>query len=461
MFKKLISSIVVICMLLSSLVACSDTSGKVMQMGDVSVESIDVSVDSSAFVADSDYVSENLFRYLYLYFKNYNLDMFKQYEGMGYDITGDKDIKVDDTEAFWNCVYQKDEAGNEITFGQEIFETTVELFEDILALEAVAEKYGYKLPETYGDDFNKAVAEQIVKLNPEIFGDTTEITDSDGKLFKWAKDRWAMQLMSDGISADAWERVFYLYPNVIIKDITTQLEEKGVVNAEEDSVLIEKGEKELREKLDNFMKTSMKVKYIAYQLKAEDDADDSSKSPKLSSEDASNDADSKDTTSDDVTSDDVSTDDSSGETSEELSPQEYNEQLREKCKGIYEGLVNGSLNIDDEIKKCDISQIAEQYPDGIVGSFDDMKNTFGESTKDLKVGDIKMYEYGGAIHIIQVQELTEKDSGISTELSEDDIEALRAQSVSADLEKLLGVYKKAITKDEALLEKYKKPWNIN
>ena len=72
-----------------------------------------------------------------------------------------------------------------------------------------------------------------------------------------------------------------------------------------------------------------------------------------------------------------------------------------------------------------------------------------------------MYEYGGAIHIIQVQELTEKDSGISTELSEDDIEALRAQSVSADLEKLLGVYKKAITKDEALLEKYKKPWNIN
>jgi len=90
-----------------------------------------------------------------------------------------------------------------------------------------------------------------------------------------------------------------------------------------------------------------------------------------------------------------------------------------------------------------------------------MKGTFGESTEGLKIGDVKMYEYGGAIHIIQVQELAEKDSGFSTELTDDDIEALRAQSVSAAFEELLNVYKKGITKNEALLEKYKKPWTIN
>ncbi len=471
MIKKIISLFVVFVMVFSSLAACSDNSGKIMQMGDASTDSFDLSVDGDAFVADSDYISENLFKYLYLYFKDYNLDMFKQYEGMGYDITGNKDIKVGDTEAFWSCVYKKDEDGKEITFGQEIYNTTVSLFEDILALEAAAEEYGYKLPDTYGEELDKAIAQQIVNLNPDIFKDTSEITDADGNVFEWAKDRWAMHLMSDGISAEAWERVFYLYPNVIIKDITTQLEAKGVIKAEDDSVLIAKGEKELADKLDNFMKNSMKVKYIAYYLKEEEKKDTAKTS--VSSEDASIEASSQDVFSDDATSDDATSDDGSSEDasvdssedssediSAELTPEEFNSELREKCQNIYEGLVNGTLNIDDEIKKCDISKIAEQYPDGIVGSFDDLKNTFGESTKDLKVGDVKMYEYGGAIHIIQVQELKEKDSGISTELSEDDIKALRAQSVSAALEKLLNAYKDAIIKDEAMLEKYNKPWNI-
>jgi len=477
MLKKALCLIIVAIMAISSFVACSDSSGKIMQIGDVSADSTELSNDGEVFVAESDYISEALFNYLFKYLKDSNLNTFKQYENMGYQIAGNG-VKVGDTEEFWNSVYKEEDDGTKVTFGEELYNSVVAIFEDILALEAVAQKYGYKLPDTYDKGLDETIAQQIVALNAEIFKDTSEITDEDGKVFKWAKDRWAMNLMKDGISAEAWERVFYLYPSVIIKDITTQLEAKGVIEAEEDSVLIEKGEKELKDRLDNFMKTSMKIKYIAYKLKDEKATDETAKSSDstdastdevigtdVSSEDTS--AELSENSSDELSEDgseDVSEDsseDTSEDISDDLSPAEYNKALREKCKKIYEGISNGSLNIDDEIKKSDIADKAEAYPDGIVGTFEQMKGTFGESTEGLKIGDVKMYEYGGAIHIIQVQELAEKDSGFSTELTDDDIEALRAQSVSAAFEELLNVYKKGITKNEALLEKYKKPWTIN
>lgn len=482
MLKRVFSLIIVAIMAMSCLASCSDTSGKVMQITDVSVDSVDCSNDSDAFVAESDYISESLFKYLYKYLKESNLNTFKQYESMGYQITSNG-VAVGDTEEFWNCIYSEDEDGNKVTFGEELYNSTLAIFEDILALEAAAQKYGYKLPDTYDKGLDEIIAQQIVSNNAELFEDTSEITDEDGNVLKWAKDRWSMALMKDGVSAEAWERVFYRYPSVIIKDITTQLEAKGIIEAEDDSILIEKGEKELKDKLDEFMKTRMKIKYIAYKLKDEDasgktteTSDDETTSEDTSGEDSYADLseesseDSSEDISEDVSeesSEDVSEDisgdtseDTSDDISDDLPAAEYNKALRDKCNEIYEGLLDGSLDIDDEIKKCDIAEIADTYPDGIVGTFDQMKGTFGESTEGLEVGDIKMYEYGGAIHIIQVQTLTEKDSGISTELAEDDIEALRAQSVSEAFEELLKVFKKGITKDEALLEKYKKPWNI-
>ena len=467
MFKRIISAILVTLLLLSALVSCSDTSGKVMQIGDLSDDGVEYSGESGKFVPDSDYISESLFKYLYLYFKDYYISMFKQYESYGYSVTGDSKIPVGDTEAFWTCAYSKDEEGNVVTFADELYKSTVTVFEDILALETVAEKYGYSLPETYDKDFNEAMAQQIVANGSDFLQGVTEITDKNGDIYAWVENRWAMKLMSEGITSDAWERVFYTYTTVISQDITAQLSKNGVIKAEDDSVLKEKGEKALKEKIDAFMESNMKIKHIAYFLKVEegDTSSDSSKDAKnvetFSSENI-------DETSEELSSVEVSddssneaSDDSSEGISEELSPKEFNEQLRKKCKDIYDGLLNGTLKFDDESKKSDVAENAAKYPDGIAATFDAFKQSFGESVENLKVGDIKMYEYGGAIHIIEVQELTEKDSGISTELTEEDMEALRAQSVSEALDKLLKKYKEVIVYDDDLLEKYKQPWNIN
>ncbi len=455
---KFISALLVICVLLSCFVSCSGKDKIVIQMGEVST-GIDYSSDGNGFVPESDYIGESLYKYLYLYFKNSILSSCKEAEAYGQDVTGDKNISVDDTEAFWNCIFKEEN----ISYAQYLQNVTNDTFKDILAIEAAAEEFGYKLPEEYGKNFEKAVAEQIVYYGNEYLKGETEIADKDGNLYDWAKDRWTMQLAGEGISSKDWERVFYLYVTVLLSDVSTQLSEKGIISAEPDDVLKEN-------EIKYFMENNMKFKYIAYYLKddnekvsvSEDSSEDVNSSEDVS-EDLSVDISSEENVSNEASADlseniseEVSDDESSKDTAVQITGKEFNEQLKAKCEDIYKGLLDGTLKFDDEVKKSDIYSYVKDTPDGVIGTFSQMESAFGESVKELKVGDIKMYVNGGAVHIIEVQELKESDCSIT----EDYLKTLRARSVSAAFEKLLDKYKEAVIYDEDILSKYLKPWKI-
>jgi len=440
MFRKAISIALILGAAVGSMSACSKKAEKVMEIGDVSVESGTVSGDGVNFVALNDHISEDLFRYYYKYFKDSFLAEALQYEMMGEDITGNPDISVGDTEAFWNCEIGKDQDGNSVTFASDLYEYTFNRLKRIFALEAIADEYGYKLPENYEKGLNDAIANDIVTNGAKYLEGVTEITDKDGKLYGWVKNRWEMSLAADGITAEEWERLFYT-PDIIANGIVQQFKDADILKPRSDSELAEEIRQMLQQELDSFLKTNSKIKIITYFLKMETSSDNTST-------DASNDNSVADSSED-------------GSGTEELSPKEFNEQLKLKCEEIYNGLKDGSLSFDDEIKKCDTAEEASKLPTGFVLSHDEAKYYFGESLEGLQVGDFKMITVEGAIYIIQIQELTKDDFGKTTEPTEDDMAAQRNSSIYDAMNALLVKYEEAIEVKSDYLEKYKEPWKIN
>ncbi len=449
---KFLSALLAFCIMLSCFFSCSGKDKIVMQLGEISVDE-DISLDGNGFTAVNNYINEGLYRYYYLQnkanFLSYCADLERYY---GFNVTGDKKIPIGDTEEFWSCELEEG-----LTIAQYVLDEVNNTFKVILALEAAAEDYGYQLPKDYNKNFEKCIAQEITSSgNPYVANDST-LLDENGKLFAWAENRWTMNLAGEGIDRDDWERINYLY-QVISSDIVKQFSEKGVIKAEADDVLKQNA-------TDDFMKNSIKYKYIKYFLKSEEaviPVPEESSDDAVSSEDVSIDESLEDV-SEEISAEssegnsEESMEESSEDVTEQITGKEFNERLKADCQEIYDGLLNGTLNFDEEIKKSDVPNLAESNPDGVISAFSTFEQEFGESGKELKAGDIKMYVYNGAIHIIQVQELKTTDYVIDDNV----LKGLRENSVNNAFKELLEKYVDAVVCEDDMLSKYLKPWELN
>lgn len=447
MFKRFVSVVIVLVFTLSVLASCSDEL-KTMEMGEVSVDSVDVVVSdtSKVFATDSNYISDSLFKYLYIYFKEAFLSQAMYYESMGVSVTGDENIKAGDTEAFWNCKYTDGEDGNPVTMKDYVYENAFNVAKDILALETVAKDYKFIYPDDYKKDLEAAIYSDVEANGSNYLDSSVEFADEEGVVYPWVKARREMYLASKGITAEEWERVFFLYKTVFAENIMQHLEFVGVIAPEADEEIDKMAREYLEEMLENYLKDNAKVDILFYEYKVvKDEAQSkSSESTDSVSEDASLD-----------NSDDVSNDDISEDTSEdELPLEEYNEQLKENCQAVLESIIDGTLSFDDESKNADNSS-----KDSIVTNAS-LVEAFGEKAKECKNGDIKLFDTDHGIYILIFKELTEVDFGRTTVPTEKEIEEFKAQSLEVALNDFLEKYNEAVVINEEALEKYNRPWEI-
>ncbi len=223
MLKRIVITALALVCVASTFSACTGNENvdKTIQIGDVSVESIDLEIDKNAKVFSSDerFISDALFKYLFIYFKEQFLADAKYYESMGASVTGDENIKVGDTEAFWTCTYEKDEDGNITTMKDFVYQNAMNVAKDIIALEAVADDYSFIYPDDYQTKLEAAIYSDVEGNGSEYLDSDTEFADEDGVVYPWVKARREMYLASKGITAEEWERVFYLYQTVFAANI--------------------------------------------------------------------------------------------------------------------------------------------------------------------------------------------------------------------------------------------------
>lgn len=434
MVKKIIIVAVALVTALASLVSCSFDGGEhVIEMNDVSVDSIDVSVSDSSriFSMNDSYISEALFKYIYMYVKKDLMDHYARYESLGYNVTGDANIKVGDTEAFWGCTQSKKEDGTVVTLKDNVYKNAVDIAKNVIALEKLAEDYKF----IYPDDYNKKL-EAAIFSDVETYGDayldlTVEFADEDSVVFDWAKARREVYLASKGITAEEWERVFFMYRSVLSSGIRNHLEFVGAIEPDSDESIRLEAEKYLKEQLENYLKDNVKVDILFYQY------DEKKETKEASGED----------------SEQPSSDETSAETSEDVEKL-TNEQLLEKCKGIVSGLKDGSLSFAEEKKSATAGDENQILPK------DSMVQYFNEDAKEGKQGDVKLVDTDYGVYIIIYKDLTETDFGRTTTPTEDELKSFKEMSLDKKLNELLKVYVEAVSVDEEALAKYKSPWNI-
>lgn len=431
MIKRIAVTVTALLLAATMLASCTSDRNSILTIGSTSVDSVEISTDDSAvlFSSDNNNISEALFKYLYLYFKDSLLAQAAYYEAMGADITGSEDIKVADTEAFWGCVLQENTDGTVVTMKDYVYDSTLSVLKDVLAMEAASDDYKFVYPDNYESDLEEAIYNDVEENGSNYLNESEEFADENGVVYDWVKARREVYLASKGITAEEWERVFFLYKDVFAQNITNHLEAVGAITADDEDILKQTIREELEEQLKSFLEDDIKVDILYYEYKTADDSEE------FSSTDMSDDS------SDDTSNDTISAD-------------EYNESLLQSCNDTLEALINGEKTVEDELKDT-----AQGESDAVVTK-ESLKDFFGDSAAECKAGDIKLYDTEHGVYIIVYKELTADDFGRTTEPTEDEIKSAKESSLSDKLDSLLNRYIEQINVDEDILEKYNRPWEI-
>lgn len=431
MIKRITVTATVLLLVATMLVSCTSERESILTIGNTSVDSVEISTDDSAvlFTSDDKAVSEALFKYLYLYFKDSLLAQAAYYEEMGADITGNKDIKVADTEAFWGCVLQENSDGTVTTMKDYVYDSTLSILKDVLAMEAASCDYKFVYPADYQSDLDKAIYSDVEQNGSNYLDEDIEFADNNGVVYDWVMARREVYLASKGITSDEWERVFFLYKDVFAQNITSHLESVGVIAADDEDTLKQVIREELEKQLKSFLEDNIKIDILYYEYKTEDSSKESVSS------------DTSDDLSDDTSSDAISAD-------------EYNANLLQTCKDTLEALISGETKVKDELDGK-----AQGDSDAVVTK-ESVKEMFGEDAVECKAGDIKLYDTEHGIYILAYKEITADDFGRTTEATEDELKSAKETSLSEKLDALLNRYIEQISVNEDILEKYNRPWEI-
>lgn len=436
MFKKTIFVAIALVVTLATLVSCTSSLDKpTVKIDDVSIDSIDIEVSdtSRVFTAGDSYISEALFKYLYLYFKDGLLDQYAYYESMGYNVTNDANVKVGDTESFWNCKMSENEDGTIVTMKDYVYDTTLKIAKDVLALEKAATDYKFVYPDDYQEKLEAAIYSDVEAHGSAYLDANIEYADENGVVFDWVKTRREMYLASQGITAEEWERVFFMYQTVFAGNIQDHMEFVGaIVPAPEEDIRNEAIEY-LKAQLEAYLTDNYKVDLIYFEYNDEASENSADVSEKEASESVS---------------DDVS-DDTSGE-----AVKETNEQILKRSEGVLAALKDGSLTVSEAIKQASDGDESE-----IIGK-ETLVQYLGDEVKDCKAGDIKLVDTDYGVYIVNFKEVTETDFGRTTEPTDEEMEDFRDLSLSDKLNNLLEKYTEVVEVNENIVAKYKCPWNI-
>lgn len=447
MIKRIAVAVTALLLSATMLVSCTSDRISILTMGDASVDSVEISTDGNAvlFSSDDNSISEALFKYLYLYFKDSLLLQAAYYEAMGYNITGSEDIKVADTEAFWGCVLQENTDGTVVTMKDYVYDSTLSVLKDVLAMEAASKDYKFVYPDDYQSDLEEAIYSDVEENGSNYLNEDEEFADENGVVYDWVKARREVYLASKGITAEEWERVFFLYKDIFAENITSHLESVGAIASDDEDILKQEIREELEKQLESFLEDDIKIDILYYEYKTEDDSEE------FSSNDLSDD--SNDNTSDDISDDtsDVTSDDTSNDT---ISAEEYNKNLLQACNDTLEALINGERTVEDEL-----NDTAHGESDAVVTK-ESVANFFGDAAAECKPGDIKLYDTEYCIYILVYKELTADDFGRTTEPTEDEMTSAKENSLSEKLDSFLNRYIEQISVNEDVLEKYNRPWEI-
>lgn len=431
MIKRIVATATALLLAATMLVSCTADRDNILTMGNTSVDGIEISTEDGAvlFTCDDNNISEALFKYLYLYFKDSLLAQAAYYEAMGVDITGSEDIKVADTEDFWSCVLQENSDGTVTTMKDYVYDSTLSVLKDVLAMEAASDDYKFVYPEKYQSDLEDAIYSDVEENGSNYLNEDEEFADENGIVYDWVKARREIYLASKGITVEEWERVFFLYKEIFAQNITSHLESVGAIAADAEDILKQAIREELEEQLKNFLEDDIKVDILYYEYKTEDDSEETS-------------------------SNDMS-DDLSGDTSTDtVSAEEYNKNLLQVCNATLEALISGERTVEDELNND-----AQGNSDAVVTK-DSVKEFFGDAAAECNVGDIKLYDTEHGIYILVYKELTADDFGRTTEPTDDEMKSAKENSLSDKLDSLLNRYIEQIDVNENVLEKYNRPWEI-
>ncbi len=515
MQMKIISIMLVIASLLCFTASCGGTGENAYDIAPLDSEYAGT-VDN-AYTFDEAGISEGLYSYIYNYYKQDDLEYYQQFvDYMGsLSATEADNIAVEDTEKFWTAGVSKEIRSyivsegddKDYTYGDILTKRVDTNCKTFLAYEALANQYGYN-PETdfegYSDKLSAAMIEAIKAS--EIYDKGMEVADSNGVLYEWVTDRWEVYLASYGITYGEWVRYFFNYTVVMSDNLIPWLIDNGHVLPDERESAIEDLKDYLKDYFEQIKSTYVKFEYIQYGYVSEKEfneikgieskdeaessdsssADESSEESKdaaasednsaegrtgdasaeLSGEESSSDA-VEEESSEEASSDDTSSDSDADGDEKEVDPlvmqastyEEYKKLLQDKCKAIYDGVKDGSLDFKEQIKACPTgADILEKNPNGAYASHEYYKSFFGKEASEVKIGEIEMFLLDGAIYILHYLDFDEKD--MSTEPTDEDIETWLEYTAEENCMEKVSELEAMVKVNSALVEGYSKPWEI-
>lgn len=491
MQKRIISIILVLASVVCFSASCG---GAVESAYDIApLESEYAGTVDTAYTFDKAGVSEGLYSYIYDYYKKDDLDYYKSFvDYMGaLSATESDNVAVEDTEKFWTAGISEEIRGYILKKGDEGEYTYADILikrvdtncKTFLAYEALADQYGYD-PKVHFKDYSDKLSAAMIEAikDAELYDDGAQVADDNGVLYQWVTDRWETYLAGYGITSDDWVRYFFDYSKVMRESLIPWLIENGHVLPDERESAIEDLKEYLEDYFEQIKKTYVKFEYIKYVYASEDefkkakDAEDEGGSESIgsasaeSSEDAASSETSNEgreaTESSEESADDTSSAGSADE-EKEVDPlitqastyEEYKKLLEEKCKAIFEGVKDGSLDFMEQIKACpEGAVILEENPNGAYATHEYFKSFFGKEAADVKIGDTELFVLEREIYILHYLAFDDKD--MSTEPTEEDIEIWIENTAKENCMEILSELEGLVEKNSGITDGYSKPWAV-
>ncbi len=500
---KAISLLLVLCFVVSTFCSCAGNNGnKEVYNIDASTEVSD-SIDID-FSFESKGISEGLYRYIYKYYKDFYLEICDYIVQQNGKLSQTDAITVADNEAFWTAVvpadvhgyfksiksqyygtYQfevNDEDVGSYTFADLVFDHANAESKEYLIYNALASQYDY-VPsrdfEKYDVGLEATLTDEITDKKDKIAANE-EITDANGVVLDWAKNRWEVYLAGQGITKEEWISVYFDFP-VLVSNLPAHIIEKSFADLGDDAT----DDEVMSYYLEQINNAYVSFDYIRYDLLSEEnynkqkqEATEESSEEFLEESSEENSEESSEESSEQNSEDSV--EELSEESSEEvesveiafdplvLEAETYEEYLKlrkDACQEIYDSIINGTKDFDVALQESPYYEtIKEETAHG--GSLENANfyEWFGKQASEIEVGGIDIFvkKERSSIWILRYYELEAEDvideniSLIVKEYFESYKKSLQSKSMNAVFE---AAY--AYIGNINLSNDYSKPWKID
>ncbi|MBE6677222.1 MAG: hypothetical protein E7597_00295 [Ruminococcaceae bacterium] len=496
---RAISLLLTLCFLLGTFCSCGGADG------DKEVYNIDASNDVSDsididFSFESKGISEGLYRYIYKYYKNFYIDICDYIVQQNGRLSQTAVITVADNEAFWNAVvpadvhgyfksiksqyhgtYQfevNDEDVGSYTFADLVFDHANAESKEYLIYNALASQYDYVPSRDFAEydvGLEATLTDEITGKKDKIAANE-EVTDANGVVLDWAKNRWEVYLAGQGITKEEWVSLYFDFP-VLLSNLPAHIVEKEFGDLGDDAT----DDEVVNYYLEQINNAQVSFDYICYDLLSEEnynkqkqEATEESSEEFLEESSEENSWESSEQISED------SIEELSEESSEEvesvktafdplvLEAETYEEYLKlrkDACQEIYDSIINGTKTFESALQESPYYEmIKEETADVRYLENADFYEWFGKQASEIEVGGIDIFvkQERNSILIlryyeVEAEDYTDEDISLIAEgYFENYKKSLQSKSMNAVFE---AAY--AYIGNIDLSNDYSKPWKID